>query len=52
MPLTMLLGALVLLRRSLWTSTRLSSFAANRQLRHVAFWRKSDKMLLEPGDSC
>lgn len=28
MPLTMLLGVLVLLRRSLWTSTRLSAFAA------------------------
>jgi hypothetical protein len=28
MPLTMLLGALVLFRRSLWTSTRLSAFAA------------------------
>jgi hypothetical protein len=46
MPLTGLLGVLVLLRRSLWTSDidaleRLRP--ANRQLRHVAFWRKRDK---------
>lgn len=44
MPLTMLLGALMLLRRSLWDLDPLERLRrANRQLRSVAFWRKDDR---------
>jgi hypothetical protein len=45
MPLTMLLGALMLLRRSLWDLDPLERLRrANRQLRSVAVWRNCDTL--------